>query len=96
MEIRLTDAPEPRAATIERIDVDHANPQRRWREMGEPEYLSHSQVEELEAASQLVAEPFDFNYTNRTIRFDVELPPHAIAAVTLEIAPEPSGGEAAS
>lgn len=96
VEIRLTDAPESVAATIERIDVDHANPQRRWREMGEPEYLSHSQAEELEAASQLVAEPFEFNYTNRTIRFDVELPPHAIAAVTLEIASEPSGGEAAS
>jgi hypothetical protein len=32
----LTDGPPPLAAYIERIDEDHANPRRRWREMGKP------------------------------------------------------------
>ena len=96
VEVRLTDAPAPRAATIERIDEDHANPRRRWREMGEPEYLSRSQVEQLKAASRLVKEPLGFSYANRTVRFDVDLPPHAVAAVTLELAPEPSDAGAAA
>ncbi|MBA3559579.1 MAG: hypothetical protein H0W30_13410 [Gemmatimonadaceae bacterium] len=96
VDIRLTDAPAPLAATIERIDEDHANPRRQWREMGEPEYLSRAQVEELEAASRLVKEPFDVTYADGTVRFDVDLPPHAIAAVTLELTPEPPDGGAAT
>ena len=89
VDVRLTDAPAPLAACIERIDEDHANPRRRWREIGEPEYPSRSQVEQLEAASRLVKEPLDFSYEDRTVRFDVDLPPHAVAAVTLELAPGP-------
>jgi len=94
--VRLTDAPSPLAASIERIDEDHANPLRRWREMGEPEYPSRLQVEQLEEASRLVKEPLAFSHSDRTIRFDVDLPPHAIVAVTMQLAPEPSdtGGAA--
>jgi len=58
--------------------------------MGEPEYPSHSQVEQLEPASRLVKEPLGFSYAERTVRFDVDLPPRAVAAITLELAPEPS------
>ena len=96
VEVRLTDAPAPLVAYIERIDEDHANPRRRWREMGEPEYPSRSEVEQLEVASRLVKEPFGFAYADRTVRFDVDLPPHAVAAVTLELAPEPSDAGAAA
>jgi xylan 1,4-beta-xylosidase len=90
VEVRLTDAPRPLAAYIERIDEDHANPRRRWREIGEPEYPSPSQVEQFEAASRLVKERLGVSYEDRTVRFAVDLPPHALAAVTLELAPEPS------
>jgi len=96
VEVRLTDAPAPLVGYVQRIDEDHANPLRRWREMGEPAYLSHPQVEQLEAASRLVKEPLGLAYAAGTIRFDVDLPPHAIAAVTLELAPEPSHTGAAS
>ena len=94
VEVRLADAAAPLAASIERIDEDHANPCRWWREMGEPEYLSRSQVEQLEAASRLMKEPLGFSYLNRTVRFEVDLPPHAVAAVTLEFATETSFGGA--
>ena len=58
-------------------------------------YLSLAQVEELEADSRLVKEPFDVTYADGTVRFDVDLPPHAIAAVTLELTPgSPDGGAA--
>jgi xylan 1,4-beta-xylosidase len=60
--------------------------------MGEPEYPSRTQVEQLEAASRLVKEPLGFSYENRTVRFDVDLPPHAVAAITLELAPESAAG----
>ena len=53
-------------------------------------------MEQLEAASRLVKEPLGFAYADRTIRFDVVLPPHAVAAVTLEFAPEPSGAGGAA
>ena len=92
VEVRLADAAAPLAASIERVDEDHANPRRWWREMGEPEYLSRSQVDQLEAASRLIKEPLGFSYENRTVRFEVDLPPHAVAAVTLEFAPETSVG----
>jgi len=86
----LTDAGAPLASSIERIDEDHANPRRLWQEMGEPEYPSRAQVAQLEAASRLVKEPLSVAYAERAIRFDVELPPHSVAAVTLELALEPS------
>jgi xylan 1,4-beta-xylosidase len=96
VEVSLTDAPAPLAAYIQRIDEDHANPRRWWQEMGEPEYPSRAQVEQLEAASRLVKEPLDFSYENRTIRIDLDLPPHAVAAVTLELSCEPSDGGTAA
>jgi xylan 1,4-beta-xylosidase len=86
VEVRLTDAPAPLAAHVERIDEDHANPRRLWREMGAPEYPSRSEVEQLAAASRLVKEPLEISYEDRTVRFDVDLPPRSVAAVTLELA----------
>ncbi|MCA1715246.1 MAG: hypothetical protein LC715_09120, partial [Gammaproteobacteria bacterium] len=81
---------------IERVDQDHANAQPLCQRMSAPEYLSPLQVEQLEAASRLVKEPLGWKYENRTVRFDVDLPPHAVVAITLELALEPSAaGEAA-
>jgi xylan 1,4-beta-xylosidase len=82
--ISLTNASEPRTIYIERIDEDHANPRRLWHELGEPEYLSHLQVEQLEVTSRLVKEPLSWKFENQTIQLDVDLPPYAVAAITLE------------
>jgi hypothetical protein len=90
--VRLTNAPEPRAAYIERVDEDHANAQPLYQIMSAPEYLSPLQVEQLEAASRLVKEPLGWKYEAGTIQLDVDLPPHAVASVTLEFASEPDGG----
>ncbi len=84
---QVSGAPKPRAACIERIDADHANAKRAWHDMGAPEYLSKSQVERLQTASRLVKEPQICKYRERTLQLDVELPPHAVAAVTVEFAP---------
>ncbi len=86
--VRIMEAPLPRAAHIKRIDEDHANPRRFWHEMGEPEYLSRLDVEQLEAASCMVREPLTWKYEDRSAQFELSLPPHGVAAITLEFAPE--------
>ena len=58
------------------------------REMGMPEYLSPREVERLQVASRLVKEPIGWNLEGGAVRLNIDLPPHAIAAVTLELAPK--------
>jgi xylan 1,4-beta-xylosidase len=83
----LAHAPKPESARIERIDADHANAKGRWQAMGAPEYLSSTQVAQLTAASELQESAQRFEYRNGVIRFEVQLPPLAVAAVTLEFEP---------
>lgn len=84
--VHLAEASRPRTVRIERIDEDHANPKRLWREMGEPEYPSAVELERLHDASRLATEPHPWSHDDRTIHLDVELPPNAVAAVTVEFA----------
>ena len=88
VDVCITDAPAPLAAHIERIDENHANPRRLRREMGALEYPGRLQMDQLEAASRLVKEPLGFSYADRSVRFHLDLPPQAVAAVTLELATE--------
>ncbi len=83
--VELTDAPPPRSVTLERIDDDHANAKAAWLRMGAPEYLSAAEVERLEEASRLTGEPHGWDHQERTLRLAVDLPPHAVAALTLEL-----------
>jgi xylan 1,4-beta-xylosidase len=82
--LRLLGAPAPRAAWIERIDEDHANPRQLWRIMGEPEYLSPLQVEQLKTASTLRKEAQPWTHDQGNMDLTVALPPQSVAAVTLE------------
>ena len=84
LQIRLDNAPEPIGARIRRIDEDHANPKRLWQEMGEPEYLSDKDLEDLEEASQLVDEKQPLSFHNGSISLQVSLPAHAIATITID------------
>lgn len=84
LHIRLDNAPEPAGARIRRIDEDHANPKRLWREMGEPEYLTEKDRESLEEASQLVYEKQPVSFHEGSISLKVRLPAHAVAAITIE------------
>ncbi|HEX6047003.1 MAG TPA: glycosyl hydrolase [Pyrinomonadaceae bacterium] len=84
LDIQLTNAREPLEASITRIDEDHANPKRLWVEMGRPDYLGSREVEELQEASKLVVEKQSFSYHDRTLTLKTRLPPHAVAAITIE------------
>jgi xylan 1,4-beta-xylosidase len=75
-----------RVATVERIDETHANPKRRWLDMGAPEYLRPAEVEILHAASMLHAEPCDVASDETGIHVTIDLPQNGVAAVTLDLA----------
>jgi xylan 1,4-beta-xylosidase len=83
---RLSGAPAPRAAWIERVDDDHANPRRLWQTMGEPEYLSPLQVKHLESASTLRKEMQPWTRVGGDVDIAIALPPQSVAAVTIEFA----------
>lgn len=81
--LALAGAADPASVTVERIDQDHANARRLWEQMGEPGYLSADQVEALHAASALVAEPLAWTRDGDTLVLELDVPPHAVAALTL-------------
>jgi xylan 1,4-beta-xylosidase len=83
--VRLIGAPPPRAVRIERIDGEHANAKGEWRRMGEPEYLARVDVERLDKASRVIARPWPWSYTDGTIELEIDLPPHGVAAITVEL-----------
>ena len=86
LHLRLTGAPVPRTASIERIDEDHANPRLLWQSMGEPEYLSALQVQQLETASVLRKESQPWTRKQGNIHLAVAVPPQSVAAITIEFA----------
>jgi xylan 1,4-beta-xylosidase len=84
--VHLAHAPEPSAAWIERIDEDHANAKNRWEASGAPEYLDAATLERLHEASRLTREVCPWTWREGRIDLELELPPHAVAAFTLEFA----------
>ena len=87
IEVRLDNAPRPVSANIQRIDADHANPKLIWEEMGQPEYLTRKEIDQLEEASQLEEERQSFKYRDNAIFMKTKLPAHAVAAITISFEP---------
>ena len=85
--VHLAHAPEPSGAWLERIDEHHANAKRRWRALGEPEYLDRPAVGQLHEASKMVREACPWTWHDGQLALEIELPPHAVAALTVEFAP---------
>lgn len=77
----LRSAPSAVAASIRRIDLDHANAKRHWEQMGEPDYPSPKAVEELKDLSQLRAEPLAIAGGAGTLSLEVAMPPQSVAAI---------------
>jgi xylan 1,4-beta-xylosidase len=79
----LTGVTSVAAATLQRIDLEHANAKRRWEQLGKPEYLSAALVAELDAVSRLesVAQPFTLK--DGVLSLEVEMPPQSVVAIRL-------------
>lgn len=83
LEITLENVLEPKVVHIERIDAGHANPKLLWEQMGQPEYLTEKEVEKLHEASRLEKRKQRFKYEDRKLVLKTDLPPHAVAAITI-------------
>jgi xylan 1,4-beta-xylosidase len=70
-------------SVIRRIDEEHANPVAAWWAMGAPEYPSPRQVDELIEASEIRAEGVVSERADGRLGLTVELPAHAVAAITI-------------
>ena len=81
VKLHLKNAPEIQAVFIERIDDEHANARATWQQMGEPEYLSEREKQQLFAASELMPESLDWKHENNALECRFKIPPHGIAAV---------------
>ena len=68
-------------ASIQRIDLEHANAKRRWEQLGQPEYLSAATVDELKGLSQLQSEPVSVEEGADTLNVHVSMPPQSVAAI---------------
>ena len=84
--LRIDGAPEPCAASVERVDADHANAPRKWAQMGKPDDLNESELAQLHAASRLQRETIGWHHADGATTIELDLPPHAVAAVTIEFA----------
>jgi xylan 1,4-beta-xylosidase len=86
VKVQLADVSPPTDVYIERIDDEHANAKNAWLQMGKPQFPTPRQVDVLNVASQLARETQTWKYENASIWLDVTVPPHSVAAVTLELA----------
>jgi xylan 1,4-beta-xylosidase len=66
---------------LQRIDLHHANPKRRWEEMGKPNYLSAAMLTELDVASRLCREEQTMSFKGGTLDLDVSMPPQSVATI---------------
>ena len=73
------------AAGLERIDDNHSNPKKHWIEMGSPQYLEQKAVEKLIEKSKVEKHKIKYESIGEDIVVNIALPPHGVAAVTLEL-----------
>jgi xylan 1,4-beta-xylosidase len=77
----LKSAKSAATASIERIDLEHANAKRHWEQLGKPEYLSAATVDELKDLSQLQSAPIAVENKAGTLTVEVSMPPQSVAAI---------------
>lgn len=85
--LELACAEPPTAMWLERIDEDHGNPRKLWESLGSPEYPDADQLQRLHDASACQREPLIWRAKSGSVSLDVSLPSHAVAAITLQLAP---------
>ena len=68
-------------ASIQRIDLEHANAKRHWEQLGKPEYLSVAMVDELKDLSKLQSEPVPIKYEAGMLSVEISMPPQSVAAI---------------
>ena len=70
-------------AAVFRVDEDHANPARTWRDLGCPAYPDHKTMDRLHDASRPGQQLITGSVDGATARFEVPVPVHSVALVVL-------------
>jgi xylan 1,4-beta-xylosidase len=83
--IELAGGRAPTSASVERIDDAHCNPRKLWETLGSPEYPDADQRQRLHDASELQREPLAWRENGKGVSLQIELPAHAVAAITLHV-----------
>ena len=86
VDIRLVGASRPLAVTVRRIDAEHANAKARWVALARPPSLDAEQVEDLHDVSRLAPLSQPWSYDAGVLHIELDIPPHAVAAVTVDSA----------
>ncbi|MGZ4981394.1 MAG: GH39 family glycosyl hydrolase [Methylobacter sp.] len=87
VQIRLIHTEPPTAVEISRIDAENANPKRAWLAMGEPDYLSAEQLQQLHVASELKPSAQLWKYAGYVITLEFTMPPQSVAALNVQFKP---------
>jgi xylan 1,4-beta-xylosidase len=85
LRLRLKGLGDRREAQAERyrVDEEHANALRAWKELGSPETLDEGQLHTLHAAGALKRETFTVPVSDGEAELNLELPPMGTALVTV-------------
>ena len=68
--------------TVQRIDDDHCNPKRLWKEMGSPDNLTRAEVVSIKERSKLTEEPLPFAVENGKTVVRLSLSTNDVALIT--------------
>lgn len=63
----------PKQITVEKIDEDHGNPYRIWKEMGKPKDLNKDQIKEICKKSAVIKEKISWEFVDETVKIPAEL-----------------------
>ncbi len=88
--IVLSGIARPAVVMTRRIDEAHGNAKAHWCTLGSPGTLSVAQVDELRDVSRLVAERQPWRYEDGAVHIELDLPPHAVASVTVDTSVAPA------
>ena len=73
---------EAKSVTVQRIDDEHCNPKRLWREMGSPDNLTRRQALEIAEKTRLTEEPLPFRAGNGKTEIRVSLSTNDVLLIT--------------
>ena len=68
--------------TVQRIDDEHCNPKRLWRELGSPDNLTRAQAREIAERTRLTEEPLPFKAEDGKTELSVSLSTNDVYLIT--------------
>ena len=74
---------EAKSVTVQRIDDEHCNPKRLWREMGAPDNLTRAQAREIAEKTQICEEEYPFKAEGGKTKISVSLSTNDVYLITV-------------